>query len=83
MAVAADQHHDDDEYEEDGILARSRRLEALRCLHAVDATRIMLWVVSFLLKRPIRDAPRRSPKRRKFTRSAATSIRYVLDPNTF
>ena len=26
---------------------RSRRFEVLRCLHFTDATRIMVWVVSF------------------------------------
>jgi hypothetical protein len=46
-------------------LARSRRFEVLRCLHAVDATRVhllMKWVVSFSNSRPFgpnRDAPRR------------------------
>jgi dynein heavy chain len=45
----------DDEYDEDGILARSRRVDVLRGLHAIDATRVHLTsmrVVSFLLKRP-------------------------------
>ena len=76
----------DDEYDEDGILARSRRFEVWRRLHAVDATRVHLTsmrVVSFSNLGPIRDAPRRSPKRRRFTKWAATSIRYVLDRSTF
>ena len=45
----------DDEYDEDGILARSRRVDVWRCLHAVDATRVHLTsmrVVSFSSLRP-------------------------------
>ena len=44
---------------------RSRRFEVLRCLHAIDATRVhltMTWVVSFWILSefgPNRDAPRR------------------------
>jgi hypothetical protein len=43
---------------EDPEDARSRRFEVLRCLHLVDGTRIMLWVVSFSILSD-RDAPRR------------------------
>ena len=40
---------------------RSPRFEVLRCLHFVDVTRIMLWVVPFsTLRRFDRNAPRRS-----------------------
>ena len=48
--------------------ARSPRVEALRRLHFVDATRVhrtMPWVVSFSNLRPIRDAPRRPGSRKK------------------
>ena len=46
---------------------RSPRFEVLRCLHAIDATRVhltMKWVVSFSISRPFGprstgDAPRR------------------------
>ena len=31
---------------------RSRRFEVLRCLHFVDVTRIMLWVVYSFISRP-------------------------------
>ena len=46
------------------IAVRSRRPAVLRCLHAIDATRVhltMTWVVSFSILRP--DAPRRSRRR--------------------
>ena len=36
---------------------RSPRFDVLRCLHFVDVTRIMLWVVSFSISRPFRAGP--------------------------
>ena len=60
------------------IIVRSRRPAVLRCLHAIDATRVhlmMKWVVSFSTLRPFRAG------RRSFFNELSDGAAEVLQPS--
>ena len=60
-----------------GTVVRSPRFEVVRCLHFLNTTRIMLWVVSFLLKGPF--GPRRGVSRRWRRHGTAPPRRHRRD----